>query len=152
MCLLYYYFAFFPSIICQHMALPNTCFASDQWFNQAETNYKTAHIFERLRSLSNDGDGREPDGNKATALDWQNITLFCTFLCRRCTTTTWNCRSNFTFCRGREDKTALNFLFFFPELWYSPLEFNSKKKLPTFDELNEMEWARLSLRHCEFTF
>ena len=47
------------------------------------------YIFERLRSLINDGgDGREPDGNNATGLDWQNITLFCTFLCRRCTTTT----------------------------------------------------------------
>ena len=30
----------------------------------------------------------------------------------------------FTFCRGREHKTTT--FFSFPELWYSPLEFNSK--------------------------
>ena len=34
----------------------------------------------------------------------------------------------------------------------SPLEFNSKKNLLTFDELNEMEQARLSLRQRDFTF
>ena len=43
----------------------------------------------------------------------------------------------FTFYRGREHKTT--FFSAFPELWYSPLEFNSKKHLPTFDEVNEME-------------
>ena len=52
------------------------------------------------------------------------VTLFCTFLCRRCTTTTWK-RPNFTFRRGRQHKTTTYFSF--PELWYSLLEFNSRK-------------------------
>ena len=43
------------------------------------------------------------------------ITLYCTFLCCRCT----------QFCRGREHTTTS--FFFFPELCYSPLEVNSKK-------------------------
>jgi len=38
------------------------------------------------------------------------IMLFCTFLCRRCTTTTWK-RPNFTFCRGRERRQRLLFFF-----------------------------------------
>ena len=42
--------------------------------------------------------------------------LFCTFLCR-----------SFTFCEGREHKTTTFFLPSFPELWYSLLEFNSRK-------------------------
>ena len=52
------------------------------------------------------------------------VTLFCTFLCRRFTTTTWK-RPNFTFRRGRQQKTTTYFSF--PELWYSLLEFNSRK-------------------------
>ena len=47
---------------------------------------------------------------------------------------------NVTFFRGREHKTT--FYFLFPEHWLSLLEFNSRKKLPTFDEMNEMEYAR----------
>ena len=47
------------------------------------------------------------------------ITLFCTFLCRHCTTTTWN----FIFSRFVEDvNTGQKFSFSFPELWYSPLD------------------------------
>ena len=37
------------------------------------------------------------------------ITLFCTFLCRRCTTTTWT----FKFCGGRKQKTTTLALFLF---------------------------------------
>ena len=50
------------------------------------------------------------------------ITLFRTFLCRRCTTTTWKCAiSGFV-----EDLyTRQQLLFSFPELWYRPSEFNS---------------------------
>ena len=52
------------------------------------------------------------------------ITLFCTFLCRRCTTTTWKCLIS----RFVEDvKTRQRLSFSFPELWYSLLEFNSRK-------------------------
>ena len=43
---------------------------------------------------------------------------------------------NFTFCGECEHKTTL---FSFPELQYSLLEFNSRRKLPTFDELKETE-------------
>ena len=52
------------------------------------------------------------------------VTLFCTFLCRRCTTTTWNCLIS----RLVEDEnTRQQLSFSFPELWYSLLEFNSRK-------------------------
>ena len=52
------------------------------------------------------------------------ITLFCTFLCRRCTTTTWMCLIS----RFVEDvNTRQRLCFSFPELWYSLLEFNSSK-------------------------
>ena len=72
-----------------------------------------------LGSLSND------DGKKAIGVDWQNnnfiytcITLFCTFLCRPCTTTTWKCLIS----RFNEDvKRRHQFSFSFPELWYSLL-------------------------------
>ena len=52
------------------------------------------------------------------------FTLFCTFLCSRCTTTTWKCLNS----RFVEDgNTRQQLPFSFPErLWYSPLEFNSK--------------------------
>ena len=51
------------------------------------------------------------------------ITLFCTFLCRRCTTTTWNCLIS-RFVEDGNKRQQLSFSF--PELWCSPLEFNSK--------------------------
>ena len=48
---------------------------------------------------------------------------------------------NFIFCWGREHKTT-NFFFFF--FWTSIQSFRIKleRKLPTYDELNEMQWAR----------
>ena len=52
------------------------------------------------------------------------ITLSCTFLCRRFTTTTWKC----LILRFVEDvNTRQRLSFSLPELWYSPLEFNSRK-------------------------
>ena len=51
------------------------------------------------------------------------ITLFCTFLCRLCTTTRWKCL-NSCFVEDRNTRQQLSFSF--PELWHSPLEFNSK--------------------------
>ena len=51
------------------------------------------------------------------------ITLFCTFLCRRWTTTTWKCLIS----RFVEDVNSRRLFFCFPELWYSLLEFNSRK-------------------------
>ena len=53
------------------------------------------------------------------------ITLFCTFLCRRCTTTTWNCLIS-RFVEDGNKRQLLSFLFLnFDAL--SPLEFNFKK-------------------------
>ena len=67
------------------------------------------------------------------------ITPFCIFLCRGCTTTTWN----FLFSRFVEDvNTRQQFSFSFSELWYTHLEFNSRKihcYLPN--------WTRWSKRH-----
>ena len=52
------------------------------------------------------------------------ITLFCTFLSRRCTTTTWKCLIS----RFVEDgNTGQQLSFSFLELWYSPSELNSQK-------------------------
>ena len=48
---------------------------------------------------------------------------FCTFLCRRRTTTTWNCLIS-RFVENGNTRQQLSFSF--PELWYSSLEFNSK--------------------------
>ena len=83
-----------------------------------------------LGSWSNDdGDGNE-EGKKATGLDWQsnNFSLhvhhaFCTFLSRRCTTTTWKCLISRSVENGN---TRQQLSFSFPKLWYNPLEFNSK--------------------------
>ena len=50
--------------------------------------------------------------------------LFCTFLCRHCTTTTWKYLTS----RFVEDvSTRQRLSFSFPELWYCLLEFNSGK-------------------------
>ena len=80
-----------------------------------------------LGSLTNDdGDGNE-DGRKATGSDWQTTTLhaFCTFLRRRCcTTTTRKCLIS----RSVEDaNTRQRLSFSFPELWYSLQNSTTKK-------------------------
>ena len=68
---------------------------------------------------------------------WSQATL-CTFLCRHCACTiaTWKCIV-LIFLRGCEHKTATSFFF----SWTSIQSFRIRlqKKLPTFDELNEME-------------
>ena len=52
------------------------------------------------------------------------ITLFCTFLCRHCTTTTWKCLIS----RFVENANTRQQLYFsFAKLWYSLSEFNSRK-------------------------
>ena len=52
------------------------------------------------------------------------ITLFCTFLCHHCTTTTWKCQIS----RLVENAITRQQLYFcFTEIWYSLLEFNSRK-------------------------
>ena len=50
--------------------------------------------------------------------------LFCTFLCRHCTTTTWK----YLISRFVEDaNTRQRLPFSFPELWYGLLKFNSRE-------------------------
>ena len=66
-----------------------------------------------IGSLRNDDDDGNENGKKAIGLDKQNNNFarasrfFCTFLCRRCTTTTWN----WLISRFVEDGN--NFLFLF---------------------------------------
>ena len=52
------------------------------------------------------------------------ITRFCTFLCRRCKTTRWNCLISL-FVEDGNKRQQLSFSF--PDFWCSPLEFNYKK-------------------------
>ena len=70
---------------------------------------------------------RQRERQKTTGLDWQNNNsthASCTFLCRRWTTATWNC----PFSRFVDDVNTRQRLYFsFPQLRYSPLEFNSRK-------------------------
>ena len=62
---------------------------------------------------------------------------FCTFLCRRHTTTTWNCLIS-RFVENGNTRQQLSFSF--PELWYSPLEFNSKP----FANIWRIKWDGIS--------
>ena len=67
------------------------------------------------------------------------ITLFCTFLCRRCTTTTWKCLIS----RFVEDGNTRQQLFFsFPERWFSHLKSTSKK----FTSIWRIKRDRISVR------
>ena len=50
---------------------------------------------------------------------------FCTFLCRRCTTTTWNCLIISRFAENLNTRQRLPYSF--SELWYSPLKLISRK-------------------------
>ena len=74
-----------------------------------------------------DGDGNE-SGKKSNRFRQAKqrlctcITLSWTFLCRRCTTTTWNCHIS-RFVEDGNTRQQLSF----PELWSNPLEFNFKK-------------------------
>ena len=74
------------------------------------------------------------------------ITLFCTFLCRRCATTTWN----FLVSRFVEDVNTRQW-FSFSELRYSPLESTPEE----FPNLKQIIWngARvINLKRRKFTF
>ena len=97
-----------------------------------------------LGSLSKDADC---DGNEnvkkknrfglAKHQLWTCFTLFYTFLCRRCTTSTWNWEYISPFCGYRECKTTI-FVFFF---WTSIRSFSIPLQLssPTFVKFNAME-------------
>ena len=81
---------------------------------------------------------------KARDLDLQNNNFaraspfFCTFLCRRCTTTTWKCLIS----RFVEDVNSRRLFFCFPELWYSLLEFNSRKICQHFMNWMSCNWNK----------
>ena len=66
------------------------------------------------------------------------ITLFCTFLCRRWTTTTWKCLIS----RFVEDVNSRRLFFCFPELWYSLLEFNARKICQHFMNWMSCNWNK----------
>ena len=81
---------------------------------------------------------------KTRDLDLQNNNFaraspfFCTFLCRRCTTTKWKCLIS----RFVEDVNSRRLFFCFPELWYSLLEFNSRKICQHFMNWMSCNWDK----------
>ena len=96
----------------------------------------------KIGNLSNDDSDGHENGQKAIGLDWQNknlctcITFFCTFLCRRCTTTTRNCLTS----RFMQDvNKRQQFYFIFPKLRYSPLESTPEK----FPNAWQIKWNRI---------
>ena len=75
-----------------------------------------------------------------------NITHFCSFLCRCCTTTTWN----HLVSRFREDVyTRRKFFFSYSELRYSPLELTPELKC---SNIWQIEWNAGGLKKREFAF
>ena len=99
------------------------------------------HLWLIFGSLSNDDGNVSENGKKATGLDWQNnnLQVHHTFLFIFLPSLhDYDVKMPiFTFCGRREYKKRLSFSF--PELRFSLSEFNSRKNLPTFDELIEME-------------
>ena len=95
---------------------------------------------QQLRRRQQEGQKSNRHNRLAKQQNWTCITLFVISL-----PSLQNYHTKipyFTFCGGHEHKTRLSFSFL--ELWHSLLEFNSRKKLSTFDKLNKMEWARWS--------
>ena len=90
-------------------------------------NIREGRMTSTLGSLNNaDDDNKNGTKNNMFRLAKQQLCTcikhFCTFLCRRCTTTTWNCLIS---CLV-EDVNTRRLSFSLTELWYSPLEFNSR--------------------------
>ena len=85
---------------------------------------------EVIESLSNDDSDGNEHGEKSNVFRLTKqqlctcITLFCTFLNRHCTTTTWKCLIS-RFVEDGNTKQPVSFSF--PELWYSLLEFSSRQ-------------------------
>ena len=71
-----------------------------------------------------------------------SITLFCTFLCRRCTNNDAK-QPNFRFCGQREHKTTTLFVSW---TFIPSFRIQLQKNSPKFDELNEIEYALISLK------
>ena len=118
----------FPIAIPLSLSLPiDIYYDSDFWFTLG---HKWRLGLRRLiiGSLSNDdADGNE-NGKKGIGLISKTTTLHVhhAFLYISLPSLPdYNVKvPEFTFCRGREHKTTT--FFSFPQLWYSPLEFNSK--------------------------
>ena len=127
-----------PRVLCILPNRRNVSFSLEENFRE-----------EMVKNLSNDdGDGNE-NGKKAIGLDWQNdnfarSSLFCTFLCRLCTTTTWKCL-NSRFVEGGNTRQPLSFSF--PELWYSATEFNSIGKFITWRGNSTLNCTRKPISH-----
>ena len=90
---------------------------------------------------------RQQERQKSSRFYHQNnnfarVTLFCTFLCRRCTTTPWNFSIS---CFVADANAQKRFSFSFSRI-------RCYKNLLTFDEMNEKEQERWSLRQHEFFF
>ena len=81
--------------------------------------------------------------NRVRLADKQLCTFFCTFPSLRCTTKRELTSYNWTFSRGREQKTTTFFLLLISDT--SPLEFNSKK-------ICQHSTNKTSSRQSEFTF
>ena len=83
--------------------------------------------FDILGSFSNDDELRRRERQKSNRFIEQNnkcITLFCTFLCRYCTTTLWKCLIS---CFVEDVNPRQRLSCSFPEHRYSLLVFNSRE-------------------------
>ena len=83
--------------------------------------------------------------------------LFCTFLCRHCTTTTtWKCPCKFTFFGEREKMNTRQFLWFpFPDFRCSLWEFNSRKNwqhLTNWTRWNKRKFEAAQIHFFEWRF
>ena len=114
---------------------------------------ETSVTVNNSRELKQQRRRQQRERQKTIRLDWQNnnfacITPLCSFFCRHWTTTTWKCLIS-RFVENSNTRERLGFPF--PGLRYSVLELNSRKKLPTFDELNKApdERVYLGVRTCE---
>ena len=74
---------------------------SRNFYVDTHVNFTRENKIEAVGSLSNDDDDGNENGKNAIGLAC--ATPFCAFLCRHCTTTTWNVL-RFTFFEGRGHK------------------------------------------------
>ena len=87
--------------------------------------------------LSNDDGDVNKNGKKSLGLDWQNNNSARAH-CKLPSLHDYDVKiPNFTFCEGFKHKTTTFFLFSWTSI--QSLRIQLRKKLPTLDELNEME-------------
>ena len=122
-------------IYCKRMAQrPTFLLFRDRW-SVAQQCWIRLHCSSNVRELTQRLRRRQREQQKSNRFRQAKqqlctcITLFCTFLCRRCTTATWNgLISRFV----EDGNKRQQFSFSFPELWCSPLEFNYNKNCQHF--------------------